>query len=85
MNEPNTRPRPRILLNSRLLFLVDLFLIVVAALGAFALRLDIGARFDFYREAAYWLMGVSLAIMPPVFYFMGLYRRMWVYASIQEM
>jgi FlaA1/EpsC-like NDP-sugar epimerase len=85
MNEPNTRPRPRILLNSRLLFLVDLFLIVVAALGAFALRLDIGPRLIFYLPAAYWLIGVSLLLMPPVFYALGLYRRMWVYASIQEM
>jgi FlaA1/EpsC-like NDP-sugar epimerase len=85
MIEPNTRPRPRILLNSRLLFLVDLFLIVVAALGAFALRLDIGPRFMDYLPAVYWLIGVSLLIMPPVFYTLGLYRRMWVYASIQEM
>jgi FlaA1/EpsC-like NDP-sugar epimerase len=85
MNEPVTRPRPRFLLNSRLLFLVDLFLIVVAALGAFALRLDIGPRFKFYLETAYWLIGVSLLVMPPVFYFMGLYRRMWAYASIREL
>jgi FlaA1/EpsC-like NDP-sugar epimerase len=85
MNEPITRPRPRFLLNSRLLFLVDLFLIVVAALGAFALRLDIGPRFMDYLESAYWLTGVSLLVMPPVFYALGLYRRMWLYASIQEM
>jgi FlaA1/EpsC-like NDP-sugar epimerase len=85
MTEPNTRPRPRILLNSRLLFLVDLFLIVVAALGAFALRLDIGPRFMDYLPAAYWLIGISLLVMPPVFFALGLYRRMWVYASIQEM
>jgi FlaA1/EpsC-like NDP-sugar epimerase len=85
MSEPNTRPRPRFLLNSRLLFLVDLFLIIVAALGAFALRLDIGPRFMDYLPAAYWLVGVSLIVMPPVYYILGLYRRMWVYASIQEM
>lgn len=85
MNEPTTRPRPRFLLNSRLLFLVDLFLIVVAALGSFALRTDIGPLFIYYLPQAYWLIGISLLIMPPIFYILGLYRRMWVYASIQEM
>jgi FlaA1/EpsC-like NDP-sugar epimerase len=85
MSEPVTRPRPRFLLNSRLLFLVDLLLIVVATLGAFALRLDLGRRFDDYLPAIYWYIAVSLLFMPPVFYGMGLYRRMWVYASIQEL
>jgi len=76
---------PRLLLRSRLLILGDLILIVVASLGSFALRTDLGPLFIYYLPQAYWLMGVSLVIMPIVFHLFGLYRRLWVYASVQEL
>jgi FlaA1/EpsC-like NDP-sugar epimerase len=71
--------------NKLILFLIDLFLIVVAALGSFALRTDLGPLFNFYLEQAMWLVLISLLIKPAVFYVMGMYRRMWMYASIQEL
>ncbi len=76
---------PRLLLRSRLLILGDLILIVVASLGSFALRTDLGPLFIYYLPQSCWLMGVSLVIMPIVFHFFGLYRRLWVYASVQEL
>jgi FlaA1/EpsC-like NDP-sugar epimerase len=75
----------RIFLRSRLLFLADLLLIVVAALGSFALRTDLGPLFVYYLPQAYWLIGVALIVKPLVYYGFGLYRRLWVYASISEL
>ena len=63
----------------------DLFLIVVAALGSFALRTDIGPLFVYYLPQAYWLIALGLLVKPLVFYVFGLYRRLWAYASVQEL
>lgn len=76
---------PRLFLRSRLLIVADFALIVVASLGAFALRTDLGPLFLFYLPQALWLTGISLLVMPVVFYIFGLYRRLWVYASVQEL
>lgn len=70
---------------NRLLFFGDLFLIVVAALGSFALRLDLGPLFVYYLPQAYWLIGVALIIKPLVYFAFGMYRRLWAYASAQEL
>jgi FlaA1/EpsC-like NDP-sugar epimerase len=77
--------KSRVLLRSRMLILADLFLILVAALGSFALRTDLGPLFMFYLPQAYWLVGVALVVKPLIYYLFGLYRRLWVYASIQEL
>jgi FlaA1/EpsC-like NDP-sugar epimerase len=67
------------------LLVADLFFIIVAALGSFALRTDLGPLFVFYLPQAIWLIVISLLIKPVVFYFYGLYRRLWIYASVQEL
>ena len=72
-------------IRNRYLVLVDLVLIVAAILGAFALRFELGPLFFYYLPFAYWMIGVSLAIKPLIFYAFGMYRRMWVYASIREL
>jgi len=77
--------KSRFFLGNRWLFVGDLFLIVVAALGSFALRTDLGPLFLFYLPQAYWLVGVALVVTPIVFYYYGLYHRLWVYASVQEL
>lgn len=77
--------KPKVFLRNRLVFLGDLFIIIVSALGSFALRTDLGPLFTFYLPQAYWLIGVSLIIKPLVFYFFNLYRRLWVYASVAEL
>ncbi|MGB8252601.1 MAG: nucleoside-diphosphate sugar epimerase/dehydratase [Anaerolineaceae bacterium] len=63
----------------------DVLLILISVLGSYVLRLELGAAFLFYFPSALWLMGTSLLIKPIVYYLFGLYRRVWIYASIQEM
>jgi FlaA1/EpsC-like NDP-sugar epimerase len=68
-----------------MVFFGDLFIIVVSALGSFALRTDLGPLFVYYLPQALWLIGISLIIKPLVYYSSGLYRRMWIYASTKEL
>jgi FlaA1/EpsC-like NDP-sugar epimerase len=77
--------KSRLLQQSRYLFFIDLLLILIAALGSFAMRTDLGPLFIYYLPQAYWLIGIGLVTKPIVYYFFGLYRRLWVYASIQEL
>ena len=77
--------KSRVFMRSKILILADLFLILVAALGSFALRTDLGPLFMYYLPQAYWLVGVALVVKPLIYYLFGLYRRLWVYASIQEL
>jgi FlaA1/EpsC-like NDP-sugar epimerase len=77
--------RSRIFTRNRLVLLGDLFLIIVAALGSFALRLDLGPFFIDYLNQAIWLSALALLIKPLVFYVFGLYRRLWAYASVYEL
>ncbi len=67
------------------LFISDLILTAVSVLGSFALRLDIGPLFVWYLPAAYWFMAVALIVKPLVYFSFGLYRRLWAYASTQEL
>ena len=66
-------------------FVVDLFIIIVAVLGSFALRTDLGPLFVFYLPQAYWLIAIALIVKPIIFFSFGLYRRLWAYASTQEL
>lgn len=58
---------------------------MICVLGAYVLRLELGAAFMFYLPSAYWMIGVSLVIKPFIYRYFGLYRRLWVYASVQEL
>ncbi len=77
------RSKPTI--RNRYLVLIDLILIVASILGAFALRFELGPLFFYYLPFAYWMIGVSLIVKPLTFFIFGMYRRMWVYASIREL
>lgn len=72
-------------IRNRYVLVGDMLLIMIAVLGGYVLRLELGAAFFFYFPSAMWLMGTSLIIKPIVYYLFGLYRRVWIYASIQEM
>lgn len=76
-----TKPNIR----NRYILLGDLLLIVAAAMGSYALRLELGPAFLTYLPTVYWLIGVSLIVKPLFFAYFGLYRRMWSYASVREM
>jgi len=67
-----------------LLTLGDLALILVAVLGAFGLRLEFGSRFIFFLPQAIRMMILAVLIKPVVYSFFGLYRHLWIYASIKE-
>jgi len=77
--------KPRLFLRNRIMLLGDLIIIVISALGSFALRTDLGPLFNFYLTQVLWLVAIALMVKPLVYYFYGLYRRMWIYASTREM
>ncbi len=78
------RSKPVPSVRNRYLLFGDLILIVLSVLGSYALRFELGNFFFFYLPSAYWMAGAALIIKPLVYYFFGLYRRMWIYASIRE-
>ena len=75
--------RPKI--RNRYLLAIDLILTAASVLGAYSLRLEFGAQLSTYLPSAYWMIGTSLVIKPLIYYFFGLYRRIWAYASVQEL
>ncbi len=75
--QPNVR--------NRYVLMGDLALIIISVLGSYVLRLELGAQFFQYLPSAYWLAGLALIIKPVVYHFFGLYRRLWLYASMQEL
>lgn len=77
--------KPHLLRRNKIVLAGDLILIIIAALGSFALRTDLGPLFIFYLPQAVWLIAIGLIVKPCVYYFFGLYRRLWAYASIQEL
>ncbi len=72
-------------LRNRMLLLGDIFLIAFAVLASFALRFEFGGLFFFYLPQAWRMIILAIVIKPIVYYFFGLYRRLWAYASIREL
>jgi FlaA1/EpsC-like NDP-sugar epimerase len=72
------RSKPVPSVRNRYLLMGDLMLIVLSVLGSYALRFELGNFFFFYLPSAYWMAGAALIIKPLVYYFFGLYRRMWI-------
>lgn len=70
---------------NRYIFLLDILFIVVCVFGAYVLRLELGPTFQTFLPSAYWMIAVSLIIKPLVYYLFGLYRRIWAYASMNEL
>ena len=70
---------------NRYFLISDIILIIVSVLGSFTLRLELGAAFQLYLPMLIWMIGSALIIKPFVYYFFGLYRQMWVYASMKEL
>jgi len=62
----------------------DLLLTVVSVMGSFALRLDVD-QLPFYFPAMVIMSATALLLKIPTYYFFGLYRRLWIYASTQEL
>lgn len=77
------KSRPNI--RNRYFLMGDMALIVASVLVSYVLRLELGEAFLFYLPSACWMIGVALVIKPLVYYLFGLYRRMWAYASVEEL
>ncbi|OQY33042.1 MAG: hypothetical protein B6I38_03910 [Anaerolineaceae bacterium 4572_5.1] len=82
MNISSRKQRPH--LRNRFVLIGDLLVIVVSVMGSFALRLDVG-ELPFYFPPLLMMVAVALLVKVPIYYFFGLYRRMWIYASINEL
>jgi FlaA1/EpsC-like NDP-sugar epimerase len=76
--------RSRHHLRNRYVLYGDLALIVVSVLGSFALRLDVG-QLPYYFPATLTMCAAALLLKVPTYYFFGLYRRLWSYASTYEL
>lgn len=72
-------------IRNRFVLLGDILLLIISVVASYVIRLELGSTFSFYLPSAYWMLLISLAIKPLAYYYFGLYRRLWVYASIQEM
>jgi FlaA1/EpsC-like NDP-sugar epimerase len=77
-------PSPHPPIRNRFVFIGDIALIIVSVLGSFALRLDVG-QLPYYFPAVLLMCMVALVIKIPVYFFFGLYRRLWMYASTGEL
>ncbi len=75
----------RLAASNRYILIGDLFLIVVSVLGSFVLRLNMGPLLIDHLGRALVMLALALVIKPIIYYRFGLYRRLWVYASIQEL
>ncbi len=71
-------------IRNRFVLIGDIALTIVSVLGSFALRLNV-EELPFYFPAVMLMSVVALAIKIPVYYFFGLYRRLWIYASTGEL
>lgn len=72
-------------IRNRYVLLGDMLLIIISVLASYALRLELGPLFYFYFPSAPFMVIVGLLIKPIVYYLFGLYRRLWAYASTQEL
>ena len=74
----------RLQLRNRFVLIGDFALIIVSVLGSFALRLD-ASQLPFYFPAAMVMCALALLIKIPTYFYFGLYRRLWIYASTSEL
>ena len=78
------KARFRSRLPNLLALLADILITAISIIAAFALRLA-GDTVTDYIASLYWMILISVLIKPAVYYFFGLYRRLWAYASINEL
>jgi FlaA1/EpsC-like NDP-sugar epimerase len=77
--------KPLFLSNNRNVLIGDLLFIFVCVLGSVMLRVPLGARLYDFRVQILVMLIAAYIIKPVVYYRFGLYRRLWAYASIQEL
>ena len=73
-------------LRNRYVFVFDLLMIPISIIFSYLLRCEFDRPLlKPFLESMYWLIGLSVIIKPFIYYQFGLYRRLWIYASVEEM
>jgi len=72
-------------IRNRYLLLGDIFLSLISVLASYLIRLELIAIFPTYQYSLTWMLGLVVVLKPIVYYFFGIYRRLWRYASIREL
>jgi FlaA1/EpsC-like NDP-sugar epimerase len=72
-------------IRNRYYFLFDFFLIALTPFVALILRVDSAAWSGIYNESLVLYTFTSLLIRIPIFHYFRLYRRYWLYASVEEL
>ena len=70
---------------NRYLLMGDIFLSIVAVIASYMIRLELIAIFPTYQYSMFWMIGIAAVIKPLTYYFFGIYRRLWRYASTREL
>ena len=74
------------IIRNRYILVIDIFFSVVAVLGSYVIRLELIDMFPTYIASALWMLGISILVIKPlIYYFFGIYRKVWQYASIREL
>jgi FlaA1/EpsC-like NDP-sugar epimerase len=72
-------------IRNRYILIGDLILIFLSVFGSYVLRVELLGVFYTYFLSLLCMLGISLILKPLVFYLFGLYRRIWIYASVREL
>jgi FlaA1/EpsC-like NDP-sugar epimerase len=78
------RPDKSLVVRNRYFLFADVILVSLSAILSFWLRLD-PPRVQIYVRTALLYAVLAALVKPAVFYFFGLYRRYWRYASVREL
>ncbi len=71
-------------IRNRVFFGSDVVLLVVAAYASYVMRLE---RFDLRLHWSGFVLfsAISIAVIPTIFWYVGIYARYWRYASVEEL
>jgi len=72
-------------IRNRYILLGDMVLSIISVVGTYILRLELIEVFSNYYLSLLWMLLFTLTIKPITYYLFGLYRKIWVYASIREL
>ncbi len=85
MGSEEYKAKPKFNIRNRYILIGDAILTLLSILSAYILRLELVEVFSNYSRSMLWMMGISLIIKLLIYYLFGLYRRMWIYASMREL
>lgn len=72
-------------IRNRYLLMGDVVLSLISVLLSYMVRLEWIAIFPTYQLSLLWMLGIVAIVKPLVYFFFGIYRRLWRYASTREL